>query len=72
MSVRMIDYIVDEHNIEIDSDDLKRVKVSLVSFNIIIFYYFFPPTNSVRPILLSYSNSIGWTAKTECHAYFYL
>ncbi|KAL6187076.1 hypothetical protein ACLB2K_043191 [Fragaria x ananassa] len=26
MSVRMIDYIVDEHNIEIDSDDLRRVK----------------------------------------------
>lgn len=28
MSVKMIDYIVDEHNIEIDSTTLKRVKVN--------------------------------------------
>lgn len=28
MSVEMIDHIVDEHNIEIDSEKIKRVKVS--------------------------------------------
>lgn len=27
MSVEMVDYIVDEHNIEIESDTVKRVKV---------------------------------------------
>lgn len=27
MSVEMVDHIVDEHNIEIESDTIKRVKV---------------------------------------------
>lgn len=31
MSAKMIDYIVDEHNIEIDSESIKRVKVTLLN-----------------------------------------
>lgn len=31
MSLKMIDYIVDEHNIDIDSEILKKVKVWLLS-----------------------------------------
>lgn len=36
MSLKMIDYIVDEHNIEIDSESLKKVKVWLTD---VLFYF---------------------------------
>lgn len=32
MSVKMIDYIVDENNIEVDPETLKRVKVNLLYY----------------------------------------
>lgn len=33
MSLKMIDYIVDEHNIEIDPDILKKLKVNSFVFD---------------------------------------
>lgn len=36
MSAKMSDYIVDEHNIDIDSEILKIVKVELYSLNSLI------------------------------------
>ena len=70
MSAKMIDYIVDEHHIEIDSDDQKRVKVSVFA-PVFSFNYLFPTPNRVRPTLKSYLNSMGVDRKqnvmqTEC------
>lgn len=35
MSVNMVDYIVDEHHIDVDSEMIKRVKVSLKYYDIL-------------------------------------
>lgn len=35
MSLKMIDYVVDEHNIDIDSGSLKKVKVWFLTSNVI-------------------------------------
>lgn len=41
MSVRMVDHIVDEHQIEIDPEVLKRVKVQNFHQDIIFFSKFY-------------------------------
>ena len=41
MSLKMIDHIVDEHNIEIDSESLKKTKViSFLNSHSFYFYFF--------------------------------
>lgn len=42
MSLKMIDYIVDEHNIEIDSEIQKKVKVDFCVFDNYPLIVFFP------------------------------
>lgn len=38
MSLKMIDYIVDEHGIDIDTDCLKKVKVKWIFYLMMRFY----------------------------------
>ena len=47
MSLKMIDHIVDEHNIEIDSDILKKAKViSLLNGHSLFLVFLFPSSHS--------------------------
>lgn len=41
MSVKMVDHIVDEHHIDIDSGMIKRVKVCLYGYILPTILYFF-------------------------------
>lgn len=63
MSLKMIDYIVDEHNIDIDSESLKKVKVLL---NIQLYSYD-TLSWSLRRLISNYINIFSQGSQLEIY-----